>query len=215
MDSQREKELILKAKKDPHAFGEIFDYYYPQIYGFIIKRTGNIEIAKDLTSEVFFQALKSLWRFKFMNRPFRAWLYKIATVQIAQCYRKNQKTFEITLDQAPELMSSTFSDHELKEEQASDELQELNKFLQKQMVNLSNIQQTVLTLRFFEDKKIKDIAEILDLKENTIKSHLRRGLKKLEKDLLKIKNDKGIEIFKEYAYANFSQKTKEKFTHAT
>jgi len=43
--------------------------------------------------------------------------------------------------------------------------------------------QTVLTLRYFEDKSIKEISEILEMSENTVKTHIRRGLMQLRKQL--------------------------------
>jgi len=41
--------------------------------------------------------------------------------------------------------------------------------------------QTVLTLRYFENLSIRDIARIMDLSENTIKTHIHRGIKHLKK----------------------------------
>lgn len=190
MDIHLEKELVKKAKKDPEAFGQIFDYYYPFICRFVYKRVGSVEVAQDITSETFFQALKNLWRFKFMNRPFKSWLFRIAVVQIAQYYRKKGKTYEMTLEFAPELVAhdTMNSDHELKKDHDSEDAKEMFQEIHEALLKLSDIQHTVMVLKYFEKKKIKEISDILNIKENTIKSHLRRGLNKLEKILSKSKN---------------------------
>ena len=58
MDLNEEKELIKQAQKDPEVFAKLYDEYYPKIFGYILKRVANFEIAQDITSETFFKALK-------------------------------------------------------------------------------------------------------------------------------------------------------------
>jgi len=60
MDLEREKELVERAKKDTEAFGELYEQYYSKIFSYVLRRTARIEIAQDVTSEVFFKALKNL-----------------------------------------------------------------------------------------------------------------------------------------------------------
>jgi RNA polymerase sigma-70 factor (ECF subfamily) len=56
MDLSEEKELVRQSQKDPDAFAELYDRYYPKIFGYILRRTANLETAQDLTSETFFNA---------------------------------------------------------------------------------------------------------------------------------------------------------------
>jgi len=60
MNLENEKELVERAKKDPKAFSEIYEFYYPKIFGYILKRVANVEVAKDIVSETFFKVLKIL-----------------------------------------------------------------------------------------------------------------------------------------------------------
>ena len=53
MNSNDEKELVKKAQKEPEAFAKLYDKYYPQIFGYILKRVADLEIAQDITSETF------------------------------------------------------------------------------------------------------------------------------------------------------------------
>ena len=90
MDLEQERELIERAKNDTEAFGELYDRYYSQIFGYVLRRTANIEIAQDVTSEVFFKALKNLGQFRWRHVPFSSWLYRIATHEIANYFRKSK-----------------------------------------------------------------------------------------------------------------------------
>ncbi|MCL0046390.1 hypothetical protein M1N18_00125 [Dehalococcoidales bacterium] len=47
------------------------------IPGYVLRRTASIEIAQDITSEVFFKALKNLGQFRYCGFPFSSWLYRI------------------------------------------------------------------------------------------------------------------------------------------
>ncbi|MBZ9569691.1 RNA polymerase sigma factor [Patescibacteria group bacterium] len=178
MDLSKEKGLIEKAKKDPEAFGKIFDENYPKIFGYILKRVANLEIAQDVTSETFLKALKNLWKFRWRNIPFSAWLYRIANNEIANFFRK-RKYKSVSLEKIPEPIAVSNPSIEIIE--AQEKLKAHKDFLalQEKILRLPLKYQEVISLRFFEKKKIREIAEILGKKEGTIKSLLRRGLEKL------------------------------------
>lgn len=202
MDIRLERKLIKQAKKDPEAFGQLFDHYYPLIFKFVYKRIGNREIAQDITSEVFFQAIKNLWHYRITKKPFKAWLYKIAVTQIAMYYRQKGNYCELALDKCPELMAhDTYqADTSTLELQDCDLAQNAFKELHKVLLKLSKVQHTIIILRFFENKKIKEISQILSLKENTVKSHIRRSLKKISTIL----NNQDHKSFEEYAKQHLS-----------
>jgi DNA-directed RNA polymerase specialized sigma24 family protein len=50
MALEQEKEPVERAKSDTGAFGELYDQYYSQIFGYVLRRTARIEIAEDVTS---------------------------------------------------------------------------------------------------------------------------------------------------------------------
>ena len=182
MDLNEEKELIKLAQKDPEIFAKIYDHYYPKIFGYILKRTANLEIAQDITSETFFKALKKLWQFRWRNLSFSSWLYKIATNEINQYFRKG-KYESASLDELQELGFEAVSLHNPESEflEAQEKLKQHQDFLTcQQKINQLDVKyQEVITLRFFEQKQIKEIGEILGKSDGTIKSLLHRGLEKL------------------------------------
>jgi RNA polymerase sigma-70 factor (ECF subfamily) len=75
VDKDAEIKLVEDARRDPEAFGKLFEEYYPKILRYTMYRTGNTEAARDITSETFFKALKNLWKFRWIGTTFSAWLY--------------------------------------------------------------------------------------------------------------------------------------------
>ena len=186
MDLNQEKKLIKSAQKDQEVFVEIYNQYYPQIFGYILKRTANLELAQDITSETFFKALNKLWQFRWRNISFSSWLYKIATNEINQYFRKGKYksiSLEILQEQGFEPIASNDPENEIIA--AQEELKKHRDFLicQEKIAKLDIKYQEVLTLRFFEQKKIKEISQILNKSEGTTKSLLHRGLKKLKEKM--------------------------------
>lgn len=182
MNLNDEKELIKKAQKEPEAFAKLYDKDYPKIFGYILKRVADFEIAQDITSETFFKALKNLWKFRWKNISFSAWLYRIANNEIANYYRKNRYlvSLEIFKDEQG-FEPVALHNPEIEFLEAEEKLKKHQDFLeiQEKIAKLPIKYQEVITLRFFEKKKIKEIAEILGKKEGTVKSLLSRGLEKL------------------------------------
>jgi len=183
MDLTEEKELVRQAQKAPDAFAELYDQYYPKIFSYILRRTANLEAAQDITSETFLKALNKLWQFRWRNVPFSSWLYRIATNEINQYFRKTEYKKSISMEelqeQGFELISPYGPESELIE--AQEKLKQYQDFLEIQgkIVRLPAKYQEVIALRFFEQKQIKEIAEILGKKEGTVKSLLHRAVEKL------------------------------------
>jgi RNA polymerase sigma-70 factor (ECF subfamily) len=182
MEIDEEKELIRRSREDPAVFAAIYEEYYPKIFGYVLKRTASVEIAQDLTAETFFKALHKLWQFRWRNIPFSAWLYRIATNEMNQYFRRG-KIAPASLD---ELLRQGFepascSSPETEAVEAQDELERHREYIacQQALGRLDIKYQEVISLRFFEKKQMKEIGDILGKPEGTIKSLLHRGLDKL------------------------------------
>jgi len=146
-------------------------------------RTSNAEVAKDLTSETFFQALKNLHRYKpRKGASFKSWLFAIAVAQVGNYYRSVSKVYQVTTDEAPELVARDEfrPDVAMQMGEDEDELKEQIDVLCCMMKKLNQKQQTVLTLRYFSKMTVPEIAVTMNMKEGTIKSHIHRAIKKLQ-----------------------------------
>jgi RNA polymerase sigma-70 factor (ECF subfamily) len=182
MDLIEEKELVERAQRDPEGFGKLYDQYYSQIFNYVLRRVANIEIAQDITSEAFFKALNNLRQFHWRNVPFSSWLYRIAINQITDYFRKGKQEM-FSLEEIPDSITPSNPSIESEVLEAEEELRRHEDFLllHENISKLPIKYQDVITLRFFENKQIKEIGEILGKREGTIKSLLHRGLKKLKK----------------------------------
>jgi RNA polymerase sigma-70 factor (ECF subfamily) len=183
MDLSEEKELVRQAQRDSGAFAKLYDQYYPKISGYILRRTANLETAQDLTSETFFKALNKLWQFRWRNISFSSWLYKIASNEINQHFRKSEYKKSISLEELQEQGFEPISRDDPESEliEAQEQLRQHREFreVQDKIVRLPARYQEVIALRFFEQKQIKEISEILGKKEGTVKSLLHRAVERL------------------------------------
>lgn len=177
-----EKEVVAHAKNDPEAFGRLYDTYYQPVFGFLLNRTGNVEVAKDLCSETFFQALKAIPRYKDKGRPFKSWLFAIAVAQVGNYYRSRSKMLQITTDECPELVAGEGYQPDViaQETEDNEEMKAMMACLKRNLKQLNQKQQTILTLRYYSHLSVPEIAATVNMKEGTVKSHIHRAIKKLQ-----------------------------------
>lgn len=179
-------DLVKKAQLgDRAAFSELYDLYYQKIFGYIARRVGVVQIAADITSETFLKMLKKIRTFSFQDIPFSAWLYRVATHEIANYYRQKKA---YSLDRMKEETGFEINDKTNLEEEFAEAQEELLKEkvfaeIVGKLKLLPLHYQEVISLRFFEKKKTREIADILDKSEGTVKSLLSRGVEKLKKEM--------------------------------
>jgi len=187
---ENERRLIERARIYPLAFGELFDRHYDEIYRYLLHRTANVELARDLASDVFHIALKKLWLFRWKQVPFSAWLFRIATNEVNGYFRKHKNYKTARIEDFTDRLSeaSNSADYELL--QSETELHQKSDFvrLHRSISQLKPKYQVVITLRFFEDKTLLEIAGILNKPEGTVKSLLHRALEQL-RDRMKRSNE--------------------------
>ncbi len=176
-----ELELLNKIKSKPAEFSAIFKLYYKDIFGYILRRTGNFDDTADIAADSFFKAFIHIKKFSYKGISVKVWLYRIATNEVNQFFRHKQKhnsLFDKVDFDNKELFRNYL--HQDKEE-LEVEFQKHKQFLDvlKVLKTLPKKYQEVISLRYFEGKDNKEISEILNIKEGTLKSLLSRGLEKL------------------------------------
>jgi len=182
-DLQAEKEQIEQAKHNPEAFGELYDQNYSAIFNYCLRRTGNAELARDITGETFVKALANIKSFKWRDISFSAWLYRIAGNEILTFFRKTSYK-AVSLEYLQEVQGyDPESQYDLEDEVIAAE-QELKRhvdylFYRQKIKQMPVKYQEIIALRYFEGKSLKESAEILGKPEGTVKSLLHRGLDKL------------------------------------
>ncbi len=168
---ESEKKIILKAKKDIKAFDYLYRKYFPKINNFVFHRVNEEAAKNDIVSNVFFKAMKRLPLYRFKNSrncAFSSWLFKIAVNEINQYYRNEKREGSIRNN-----LKNNF-------QPVSKTLPEIDfDIIKEKMRNLSLYEQHLISLRFFEKMKNKEIAQILGKKESTIKVQVHRTINKL------------------------------------
>lgn len=182
-----EKALVEACRSDPTRFERLYEEYHTPIFGYVFRRVGDYDRARDITSETFLKAFNAIHRFRWKDVPFSSWLYRIATNEVNSFYRRRRypvlEFLDLRSDGVIEYPDPASLESEKRE--IEHELEKLEKFRRVQQVLqvLPIKYQVVVSLRFFEEKSIREIAEILGKKEGTIKSLLSRGLERIRASL--------------------------------
>jgi RNA polymerase sigma factor (sigma-70 family) len=178
-----ETDLLNKIKNNPFEFSEVFKLYYKPIFGYILRRTGNFDDTADIAAETFLKTCTHINRFSYKGISIKVWLYRIATNEVNLYFRRNQKHSSVF--ERIDFGNKNLFDNYLEEDRKNLEAEllkhdQFNKIL-KVLKTLPEKYQEVISLKYFEGKENKEIAEIPDIKEGTIKSLLSRGIDKLRK----------------------------------
>ncbi len=168
-----ELKLINSAKLNPDYFGPLYNRYYKPIYLFIFKRYKDKELCADITSQVFLKAMLNISRYVDKGYPFSAWLYRIALNEMNMYHRKSSKYFEIEIKEKDAKLILEEMDHESVEKNIERLLQCLEQ--------MTDEQQQLIQLRFFDHLSFKEIGDILAVTEDNAKVRVYRTIDKLKK----------------------------------
>ncbi len=169
-----EKLLEQMADGDQAAFEAFVHRYHVAIHQYSERLLKDTKKAEDVVQETFIRLLKQLQNKQIPVYP-KAWLYRVASNICKDYWRSAQYRSEDTAkDEMPVTVDQKASVIEIYEHQ------ETRKEILNSLKNLSETQQQIVTLRFYQDMKLKEIAEILDLPLGTVKSNLFHALKKLK-----------------------------------
>jgi RNA polymerase sigma-70 factor (ECF subfamily) len=109
--------------------------------------------------------------------PFSAWLFRIASNEIAQHFRKTKKRRVVALDEN--------NVHEIEDEYEDKAALEVNIEVLKEVIqDLKPPEVMLLELRFFEKRPFKEVADILEITENNAKVKIYRLLQKMKKKFI-------------------------------
>jgi RNA polymerase sigma-70 factor (ECF subfamily) len=165
-------------KGDRAAFTILVTRYQRPIYNAAYRVLGNAEDASDITQVVFLKIAERLHEYNSQYKFF-SWIYRIAVNESINLLRRNRR--EEPLDDEIELPGP---------ENASPEWQynngQLSARVQRALMSMKMDDRVVLTLRHFSDCSYREIGQVLDLEEKTVKSRLfeaRQRLSELLKDL--------------------------------
>ena len=171
-----ESDFILRLK-DPKskeaAFRELLQLYKERLYWHIRKIVISHDDADDVLQNTFIKVYRSIDKFKGESKLF-SWLYRIATNESITFINKNAKRLQISNE---EQKSNAINNLTADVYFEGDEIQLK---LQKAIASLPEKQQIVFNMKYFDNIKYKDMADILKTSEGALKASYHIAVKKIE-----------------------------------
>lgn len=165
--------LVQRIKNgDSTAWEILVSKYYDDIYSYCVRNCyGNRTLAADLTQDIFLNVVKNIASYRFTGK-FYNYLF---TITINTCRNYYTKKRHVTTELTPFLETLSANDD------VEDILlhQEQQHFVQEALNQLSDVQREALTLKFYYDFKVKEIAKLTKVSVPTCQSRIQQGLKKL------------------------------------
>ncbi len=186
-------ELVKRfLKGDEQAFNQLVLSYQNRVYGLCYRFLGNLDEAEEVAQEVFLTVYRSLRDFRGESR-FSTWLYRVTVNHCKNRVKYLGRRGYFQSDSIEEPVDT--GEGELQKQFVDDEpnpyellaRRELSELIEKKIMELDEDHRAVILLRDIEGLSYQEIAQVLGLKEGTVKSRIHRAraeLKaKIEKEL--------------------------------
>ena len=181
-----EKELIIKAQNgDTIAFEQLVYNYDRAVLSIAMRYVRDEDDAKDIYQEVFIRVFRGLKKFEFRSE-FSTWIFRITTnVCLTYKSRKKEQIMvpledEIDDEKSYETIDIISRERSPEEETADNDL---GRLIGNAVDSLTTRQRITFVLKHYEGYKIREIAEMLNCKEGTVKKYLFDAVKNLKKKL--------------------------------
>jgi len=181
-------DLIIQAQKgDQNAFEELVYRYDRNVLSIAMKYAINEDDAKDLYQEVFIRVYRGLKRFRFQSE-FSTWLFRITTNVCLTYKSRNKEHLRVSINKSYEDDENEFTAKEelVYEGSSPEEITtgtDLGEIVNTAVESLSPKQKMTFILKHYEGYKIREIAEMMNCKEGTVKKYLFDAIKNLRKKL--------------------------------
>jgi RNA polymerase sigma factor (sigma-70 family) len=170
LDALDDARLLDALGSSPEAFGVLYRRYERPLLGFLVRRTGQAELAADLAAETFAAALEALRRDRGPDGAFAPWLFGIARNKLAESRRRGAVEDGARRRLAMEPVTLT--------DAALEEIDGLGQdaSLVEVVAELSADQREAITARIVAEDDYASIAERLDVSEMVVRKRVSRGL---------------------------------------
>ena len=173
-----ESDVVMRAiQGDRSAFGLLYDQYQIPIFRYLSVKVNGREIARDLTQVVFVRALENIVGYRNKGSPFSSWLYEIARNLVIDYYRTRREHKSIDDPEESDSLLPFF----VQEPEANIDFEANLQLIDLAMETLSDPHRQILVMRFFEERPIREVAEMLEKTESAVKVLQHRATKELAK----------------------------------
>jgi RNA polymerase sigma-70 factor (ECF subfamily) len=156
---------------DRAAFGVLVDRHLPSVYGAALRVVGNRATAEDVAQDAFVRAFERLYLYD-MAHPLRNWLMKIATNLALNHLRSSRRERILHLNLAERQATHVDASPTTPDLPAPEQWQHW-------LAQLDDNYRTAVVLFHFHEMPYADIAEVLDVPLNTVRTYIHRGRRRL------------------------------------
>lgn len=171
-------DLIVAARHDDDAFATLYDRHAPQLYRYVHRRAGR-EVAEDVVAETFLGAFRGLDRYDTSRPDARAWLYAIATKELAKHHRTERARYRTLARAASEPAVTEFAERVDGYVSAAASGRDLARTL----AGLARRDRDVLLLIAWGELSYDEVAGVLSIPVGTVRSRLNRARRKMRESL--------------------------------
>lgn len=184
---------------DSVAFQEFVERYKKKIYYIAYDITGDHDDAEDVSQEVFIKVFRSLKTFR-RNAKISSWLYQISVNASIDLLRKKSSKPEKLMDDIEradiqENLPGSSTHAQNPERSAEDFI--IQNHISQALQKVSPKERSVFVMRHYNELKIREIAEILNVSPGTVKALFYRATRKLRKELSFYLGNPGLEVTNE------------------
>jgi len=172
-----DEELVGRTLQgDEDAFSELYERYRRPVYSTAYRIIQNCEEALDISQEVFIKLYRSLASWNPRKAKFSTWLYRLAANHAIDCWRARRRRAESGLADGPaeQVVADALRDA-FRSPYRDVENRERVDAVRRCVDELPELQKKVFILRYFEELKLEEIAEIEGCSLGTVKTSLFRG----------------------------------------
>ena len=177
---------------DEHAFSELYDRYRHPVYSTAYRIIQDAEEAQDATQEIFIKVYRSLSVWSREKAKFSTWLFRLAANHAIDRWRARRRRPETQV--AGDAGDEEWDEYRLGEAIRSpyqeivgrEQVDEIRRCVDR----LPELQKKVFVLRYFDELKLEEIAEVENCSLGTVKTSLFRGTQAIRKALRRFRGSK-------------------------
>lgn len=167
--------FLLSENTDIDAWRELYERHHLRLYRFLLRYSnGDEKLAEDITQDVFLKVYDKAHQFN-AQYAFSTWLFNIGTNQVKNNWKKNSKN---TTSNIPELENHHTPEDILDGDMKRKQIDEL-------LLQLSSDHRETYILRYQQGFSTKEVAEVLEISEGTVKSRLFKATQIITKNFKK------------------------------
>lgn len=187
-ESSEEARLVKACQEgDSAAFNLLVWRWEKPLYNFVYKYVGDATLAEDLVQDTFLKVLKSIRRYTYQG-SLSTWLYRIA-INLCKDHLKRKRLPMVSMHDYYTTGSGerVYVQDRVRDETArTDEslrAEEREELVRRLLAGLPEEERIVILLKEYQELTFREIAEVLDVPDGTVKSRLYHGLRSMRESL--------------------------------